>query len=65
MTDPAHDPQEEFAEAQGLEYQNPHYHDEDPDIVDDEDSVRRTGSALGDKKKAARQPPPRPRYYED
>ena len=64
MTDPAHDPQEEFAQTQAHEYQNPHYHDEDPDIVDDEDQVRRTSAALSDKKPAARRPP-RPRYYED
>jgi hypothetical protein len=64
MTDPTHDPQEEFAETQGQEYQNPHYHDEDPDIVDDEDQVRHTGAAPVEKKKANR-PPPKPWYHED
>jgi hypothetical protein len=64
MSDPAHDPQEEFAEAQGYEYQAPHYHDEDPDIADDEDQVRHLGAAPTNKKKA-KIPPPRPRHYED
>jgi hypothetical protein len=63
MTDPVHDPQEEFVETQGNEYQNPHYHDEDPDIVDDEDQVRHTGAAP--QKKTARRPPPKQWYHED
>jgi hypothetical protein len=63
MVDPVHDPQEEFAETREHEYQNPHYHDEDPDIVDDEDAVRRTSQAPGQKK--ATRPPPKPRHYED
>ena len=65
MVDPAHDPQEEFAETREHEYQNPHYHDEDPDIVDDEDQVRRTSQPASQKKKSARRPPPKPRHYED
>jgi hypothetical protein len=63
MTEPVHDPQEEFAETREHEYQNPHYHDEDPDIVDDEEALRRTSAAPA-KKKATR-PPPRPRHYEE
>ena len=64
MIDPAHDPQEEFVEAREHEYQNPHYHDEDPDIVDDEEPIRHTSAAQSDKKKASR-PPPKQRHYED
>ena len=65
MVDPVHDPQEEFVESREQEYQNPHYHDEDPDTVNDEDQVRHTSAGLSDAQKAARQPPPRPRHYED
>jgi hypothetical protein len=54
---------EEFAETREHEYQDPHYHDEEPDIVDDE-LVSRATNAPTDKK-SARRPPPRPRYYED
>jgi hypothetical protein len=64
MIDPAHDPQEEFAETREHEYLNPHYHDEDPDIVDDEEPIRHTGVAPIEKKKATR-PPPKQRHYED
>jgi hypothetical protein len=63
MTDRAHDPQEEFADEQGHEFQKAHYHDEDPEIADDEDVVRKSSALPG--KKKSRIPPPRPHYDED
>ena len=65
MVDPEADPQEEFAETREHEYQNPHYHDEDPDITDDEGHVPRTSQASAVKKQTTRRPPPKPRHYED
>jgi hypothetical protein len=64
MIDPTHDPQEDFAEEQEREYQNAHYHDEDPEIADDEDQVRHAGAPPRAKKKP-RIPPPRSRYDEE
>ena len=64
MVDTPNDLPEEFAETREHEYQDPHYHDEEPEIVDDE------GTPLGNptpvaKKKTNRRPPPLRRYYED
>ncbi len=63
MVDPTQESPEEFAPTPDHEYQGPHYHDEEPDIVNDEDV--RHGSAAPPAKKKNRRPPPRPRYYED
>lgn len=64
MVDTPNTPPEEFAPTPDHEYQDSHYHDEEPDIVNDELAAR-VGSATGDKKKTNRRPPPKPRHYED
>ena len=64
MNDPVQETPEEFAPTPDHEFQDSHYHDEEPDIVNDE---------LGDKpsklapapKKSKRRPPPRPHYFEE
>ena len=63
MTKPTPEPLEEFAPTREHEYQDSHYHDEAPDIVDDE-PVRHVGTAP-DKKKMARRPPPKPWFNEE
>jgi hypothetical protein len=46
------------------EYEDPHYHDEDPDIQQDE--ARRAGAKPPAKRKTPRKLPPTPRrHYED
>ena len=62
MVDPIDEPQEDFNETREHEYQDAHYHDEEPEIVNDE-TIRHTGKPA--EKKKARIPPPRPRHYEE
>lgn len=65
MVDPSQESPEEFAPTRDHEYQDSHYHDEEPDIVDD-DVGEGVSNASPSKKKAKRRvPPPRPRYYEE
>jgi hypothetical protein len=64
MADAPQDSQEEFAKTREHEYQDPHYHDEDPEITDDE-LARRAGKSPTAKKKTMRKLPPQRRHYED
>lgn len=65
MVEPTPTPEnpEEFAPTPDHEYQDSHYHDEEPDVVNDE-MVRRDTKATV-KKKTNRRPPPKPHYFED
>jgi hypothetical protein len=58
---PASEGSEDFAKTREHEYQDPHYHDEDADIVNDEAAPHVSGTPL-DRKKTNRRPPPRRRY---
>ncbi|MBI3822518.1 MAG: hypothetical protein HY289_07545 [Planctomycetes bacterium] len=64
MVDTPNVPPEEFAETREHEYQDSHYHDEEPDIVNDELASNVTKAPVA-KKKTTRRPPPKPRHYED
>jgi len=64
MIDPAQDSPEEFAPTPDHEYQDSHYHDEEPAIVDDDVGEGMSKPTPG-KKTSKRRPPPRPRYFED
>lgn len=63
MVDTPNDAPEEFAPTPDHEYQDSHYHDEEPDIVNDEVATHVSKPVV--KKKTTRRPPPKPRYYED
>jgi hypothetical protein len=63
MADPIQESPEEFAPTREHEYQDSHYHDEEPDIVNDEE-LPHLGAAPAQKKKN-RRPPPRPHYYDE
>jgi hypothetical protein len=63
MVEPTPEKIEEFAPTPDHEYQDSHYHDEEPDIVNDEVVRRDTKAAV--KKKTNRRPPPKPHYFED
>jgi hypothetical protein len=67
MTDPLQNPvpeeAEEFTPTREHEFQDSHYHDEEPDIVDDETATR-VSKPAGKSKSARRVPPPR-RHYEE
>jgi hypothetical protein len=56
---------EEFAPTPEHEYQDSHYHDEEPDIVADDVGEGVSHASVVNKKKMKRRPPPRPRYFED
>ena len=62
MVDPTEESPEEFAPTPEHEYQDSHYHDEDPEIVNDEAFQRSANAALAGSKN--RRPPPR-RHYEE
>lgn len=64
MVDPIQETPEEFAPTPDHEFQDSHYHDEEPEIVDD-DVGEGVSSRPVAKKKSKRIPPPRPRYYEE
>jgi hypothetical protein len=65
MTDtPQKDTQEEFGPTREHEYQDPHYHDEEPEITNDEQASH-SHRGFPHKKKPNRRPPPKRRYYED
>jgi hypothetical protein len=63
MAEPVEETLEEFAKTPDHEYQDSHYHDEDPDIVNDELARRDTTASIAKKKN--RRPPPKPHYFED
>jgi hypothetical protein len=63
MVEPSNEAPEEFAPTREHEFQDSHYHDEEPDIVNDELASRVDRPV--DSKKPKRRPPPKPRYYED
>jgi hypothetical protein len=63
MVDTPNDSPEEFAPTREHEFQDSHYHDEEPDVVNDEMATRVTKPL--DKKKTNRRPPPKPHYFED
>lgn len=66
MIDPAQENPEEFAPTRDHEYQDSHYHDEEPDIVNDElDKIPGKAASVAGKKPKRRMPPPRPRYFEE
>ena len=62
MVDPEK-PEEDFAETREHEFQDAHYHDEEPDIVNDE--LGAAGVKAPTTKKKNRRPPPRPHYDEE
>ena len=64
MAEPVQENPEEFAKTPEHEYQDSHYHDEEPDIVNDELQRRDTKAAVA-KKKTKSRPPPKPHYRED
>lgn len=64
MADPEKITPEEFAPTPDHEYQDAHYHDEEPDVVDDDVGEGMTPASIA-KKKAKRRPPPRRHYYEE
>jgi hypothetical protein len=64
MVDPTQESPEEFAPTRDHEYQDSHYHDEEPDIVADDVGEGMTPGSVT-KKKPKRRPPPRPRYFEE
>lgn len=63
MADPVEKPEEDFAETREHEFQDAHYHDEEPDIVNDE--ALSGGTKLPATKKKNRRPPPRRHYDEE
>ena len=62
MADPVQESPEEFAPTREHEYQDSHYHDEEPDVVNDEEAQHAKAPAG---KKKNRRPPPRPRHYSE
>jgi hypothetical protein len=64
MADPIQETPEEFAPTRDHEYQDSHYHDEEPDIVNDE-IVDGMAPTAPPKKKGKRKVPPQPRHYEE
>ena len=60
MIQPSPEPSPDYRER---EYQDPHYHDEDPDIQNDE--MPRHVGAVPPRHKPARMPPPKRRYEDD
>jgi hypothetical protein len=62
MSEPTQESPEEFAPTREHEYQDSHYHDEEPDIVNDDEMPHAQAPAS---KKKSRRPPPRPRWYEE
>ncbi len=65
MADPKPDSPEDFAETREHEYQDAHYHDEEPDIVADDIGEGMSAASMAKKQAKRRLPPPRPRYYEE
>jgi hypothetical protein len=63
MVDPTQESPEEFAPTRDHEYQGSHYHDEEPDIVDDAETPHAIKASADQKKR--RRPPPRPHYDEE
>ena len=64
MVDPEEAAPEEFAPTREHEFQDSHYHDEEPDVIADDVGEGMTKASLA-KKKTNRRPPPKPRHYED
>jgi hypothetical protein len=64
MVEPTNESPEDFAPTPEHEYQDAHYHDEEPDIVNDE-MASHIAKPPVDRKKANRRPPPRRHYEED
>jgi hypothetical protein len=62
MADPIDEPLEEFTPTREHEYQDSHYHDEEPEIVNDEMGF---GGVKVPQQKKNRRPPPRPRHYDE
>jgi len=65
MADPMQESPEEFAPTREHEFQDSHYHDEEPDIVNDEGDGFHASPAPADKKKVNRRPPPKRWFYEE
>jgi hypothetical protein len=65
MTEPTQDSPEEFAPTREHEFQDSHYHDEEPDIAIDEGDGFHASHAPPDKKKPTRRPPPKRWFYEE
>jgi hypothetical protein len=63
MADPIDVNPEEFAKTPDHEFQDSHYHDEEPDVVNDE--LQRPDTKAAVTKKKNRRPPPKPHYRED
>jgi hypothetical protein len=63
MADPIQESPEEFAPTREHEFQDSHYHDEELDIVNDEQMPHASNAPPA--KKKSRRPPPRPRYYDE
>jgi hypothetical protein len=65
MPDSSQESPEEFAPTREHEFQDSHYHDEEPDIAIDEGDGFHPSPPPLDKKKATRRPPPKQWYYEE
>jgi hypothetical protein len=63
MAEPTEKPQEDFAETREHEFQDAHYHDEEPDVVNDEFGLG--GVKVPANKKKSRRPPLKRHYDED
>ena len=64
MAEPSQESPEEFSPTREHEFQDSHYHDEEPEIVIDEGDGFHPSKAPPDKKRLTRRPPMR-RYDED
>jgi hypothetical protein len=65
MIDAPNDVPEEFAPTREHEYQDSHYHDEEPDIVNDDGTPVMSKLPAARKKANRRPPPPKPWHDED
>jgi hypothetical protein len=65
MVDPSQESPEEFAPTREHEYQDSHYHDEEPDIVDDDVGEGMNAASTAKRKNPKRRPLPRPRHYDE
>lgn len=58
-------PAKDAFSPQNREYQDPHYHDEEPDVQEDERGQTRRPARMPGRGKNARRLPPRRRYDDD
>jgi hypothetical protein len=65
MADPKETSPEDFAATREHEYQDAHYHDEEPDIVPDDVGEGMSKVSIPKKNAKRRLPPRPPRYFEE